>query len=69
MGWVRAALLVDSIGCTLLNGAVDAADANLATLGPSINGGAYVLVVACVATLCVLLGGFGWHMYSDGWFF
>jgi hypothetical protein len=67
MGWVRAMLLLDSVGCAMLNAAVSALDigAGGAKLRSSIAGGSFVLFAMCALTLLVLLAGFGYHMYKD----
>jgi hypothetical protein len=60
-------LLLDSLGCAMLNAAVSALDigAGGAKLRSSIAGGAFVLFAMCALTLLVLLAGFGYHMYKD----
>jgi hypothetical protein len=68
-GWVRAALLVDSAGCVLLNAVVAASDLELggAALTRSITVGSYALLVACLMTFVVLLVGFIASMYKGEW--
>lgn len=66
MGWVRAALLVDALLCTLINAAVASIDAGFVnfTLIEILARGPPILFAACCVTLLVLVGGFSWHMYT-----
>lgn len=64
--WVRALLLLDSVGCVLLNAANSAQDAGLngPHLRVSIFVGSYILFSLFCVTLAVLLWQFGLSMYA-----
>lgn len=59
-------LLIDSIGCTLLNAAVGAVDAGYGgqRLAASLKPGAITLFSLCAITLSVLVGGVAWHAFK-----
>ena len=67
MTWVRAALLVDSMGCALLNAAVSAIDAELASpaVRRAVDVGSPLLLCFCVLTLAILVLGVAYHIYID----
>jgi hypothetical protein len=67
MGWVRAMLLVCSIGCSLLNAATSSLDAGIGgeTLRMALSAGTFVVLALCAVTVLVLLVGVGYHMYID----
>lgn len=62
---VRAMLLVDSLGITLLNALVIASDAGLTDQPLSITSGGTVIISCCVCTLAVLVGSFIRQMWRD----
>ena len=64
---MRALLLLDSASIVALNAAVLAGDMGYGGpgLAASVRVGGDIVFALCMLTLCVLLGGFGWHAFKS----